>query len=120
MTELHNTLTANYWLLAFGAGASSNYSNATVISAKDKQQAIDLGVKVAARELEGERGGRSVDVERIGELGVRGTSLYASRLHPEARVMVDVHWERPDVIASHWETASQDGSRNPVIARQRG
>ena len=90
------------WLFAYSAGgAYSGYQYATIIVAKDEREAVKFGARIACRELRGERGGISFDVDAI-ESALTDSSLYASRLRPEARAMVDIHWSNRDAIVEHW------------------
>jgi hypothetical protein len=51
---------------------------------------------------------------------VKETGLYQSRLLPEARAIVDIHWTNRVAVMQHWKSVIEDGSPNPVIERQRG
>ena len=103
---------SRYWLFAFGPKAS--YSEATVIRSDDVNDAKERGVKVALRELEHYPG--TYHVEEILTLP-KDTGLY-SILLPEAKIMIDTHWERCNAVCDHWDEVIKDGSRNPVKARQ--
>jgi hypothetical protein len=48
----------NIWLLVFGSGSCLNgYSDATLIEADDKDQAMDFCRQISERQLSGRRGG---------------------------------------------------------------
>lgn len=92
------------WLMAYGLGGVwSGYPYATIVSAKEKEEALSYAGIIAVRELSGEktRSGISFDVELVAQ-DPRATALYASRLKPEARAMVDVHFASRDEILQHW------------------
>lgn len=101
-----------YWLLAFGP--NSSYAEATVIRAQEVNEAKERGIKIAMRELAQYPGTYLVEEIR-GQ--PKNTGIYAMLL-PEAKIMIDTHWESHDVICDHWESVIQDGSRNPVRERQ--
>lgn len=103
---------SRYWLFAFGPTAS--YSEATVIRAGDADHAKECGLKVALRELGSHPG--TYHVEEILTLPKK-TGLY-SILLPEAKIMIDTHWERRDAVCNHWDKVIQEGSCNPVRLRQ--
>lgn len=105
--------TDRYWLYAFGP--NSSYSDATVIRASEENEAKTLGLKVAMRELDRFPG--SIMVQEI-LTQPKDNGLY-SILLPEAKIMIDTHWEKRDVICDHWASVIEDGSKNPVRERQR-
>lgn len=92
------------WLVAYGpGGAWSGYPYASIIVAKNKAVAMGYAGRMAVRELQGKYRwqGLSFDVELVVTVPSE-TSHYASRLKPEARVMVDTHWASKDAILKHW------------------
>ncbi len=96
---------AQIWLVVYGEGGCwSGYPYATIIEGLDKAAANRAAGVIALRELPRvRRTGTSFDVEQIDPaLGPSGTSHYASRLRPEAKVMVDTHWENREAVLKHW------------------
>ena len=105
------------WLLAFGLGGCwSGYPEATVFLAADRQAAMTLGGRIAVQEvgLADRWRGLSFDVELV-EGHVNETSIYRSRLRPEGRAMVDVHWQSKVAILAHWSNL-MDGLQLPCLA----
>ena len=84
------------WLLVFGVGGCwSGYTDAMILQAPDREEAMRRGIRIAWRETAEERGfrhGCSCDVERI-EGDVRTTGLYRSRCKPGAQVMAELAFD---------------------------
>ena len=84
------------WLLAYGVGGCwSGYTDATIIQATDREEALRTGCTIAWKETAEERGvshGCSLDVERV-EGDVRETALYRSRCKPGAQVLAELAFD---------------------------
>jgi hypothetical protein len=83
--------TENNWLVAYGVGGCwSGYTDATIIQASTKEQAMDKAGTICHTETAEERAshrGASYDVELI-EGDVKNTALWSSRLLPQAKAML--------------------------------
>lgn len=90
------------WLLVFGVGGCwSGYTDATIIQAADREEALRTGGDIAWKETAEERGhshGCSFDVERL-EGDVRKARLYLSRCKPEAQVLAEQAFDRMMEVA---------------------
>jgi hypothetical protein len=80
------------WLVAYGVGGCwSGYTDATIIQASTKEEAMSKASDICRRETAEERGshrGASYDAELI-ETDVKDTALWCSRLKPSAKALLN-------------------------------
>lgn len=84
------------WLLVYGVGGCwSGYTDAQIIKAPDRDEAMKLGGGIAWKETAEERGnsrGCSYDVELV-EGDVRYCTLYVSRCKPGAKLLAELAFD---------------------------